>query len=148
VSGVVVNLRARSGNWPYGGDADRVVRDVTLRPFPSNPPSEPTSMINENHLLDRYLTLNPTVSIRKERFGALVYNHENRKLSFIRSEELLCIIEDLQKGASVKGALVANKIDPSRWPIFVASLSTLLNQGFVVSPPDGTGSPNAVISSG
>ncbi|MCL4313078.1 MAG: mycofactocin biosynthesis chaperone MftB [Actinobacteria bacterium] len=101
-------------------------------------------MINENLLLDQHLTLSPTVSTRKERFGALVYNHENRKLSFIRSEELLCIIEDLRQGASVKDALVANRVDPSRWPTFVASLSTLLAQGFLVSA-GGSSSSQAVV---
>ena len=61
--------------------------------------------------LERRLRLHPSVSLRPERFGALAYSFDTRKLSFIKHPDLLRVVESLD--------------DERRWPSFVTALSTL-----------------------
>ena len=70
-------------------------------------------------------TLDPQVSLRPEPFGALAYHFGNRRLSFLRSPDIVAVVRSLDSSPSVVAALEANEIDSRRWPSFIAALSTL-----------------------
>ena len=76
-------------------------------------------------LLERRLRLHPSVSLRPERFGALAYSFDTRKLSFIKHPDLLRVVESLDGEQTVAEALRSAQVDERRWPSFVTALSTL-----------------------
>jgi len=73
---------------------------------------------------DRY-RMSPNVSLRPERFGALAYSFDTRKLSFLKHPDLVKVVESLDDHDSVRDALVAVGVDERRWPSFLAALATL-----------------------
>ncbi|MDQ2678374.1 MAG: mycofactocin biosynthesis chaperone MftB [Actinomycetota bacterium] len=75
--------------------------------------------------LDRRLRLHSSVSLRPERFGALAYSFDTRKLSFIKHPDLLRVVESLDGDMTVADALRAAAVDERRWSSFVTALSTL-----------------------
>lgn len=75
--------------------------------------------------LDSRCTLNPAVSLRPERFGALAYSFDTRRLSFLKHPDLVRVVESLADHESVREALEAEGIDETRWPAFLKALSTL-----------------------
>ncbi len=75
--------------------------------------------------LDASYALDPQVSLRPEPFGALAYHFGNRRLSFLRSPDIVAVVRSLDSSASVHEALLANGIGERRWPSFTAALATL-----------------------
>jgi putative mycofactocin binding protein MftB len=75
--------------------------------------------------LERRLRLHPSVSLRPERFGALAYSFDTRKLSFIKHPDLLRVVESLDGAGTVREHLIASGVDEGRWPSFLTALSTL-----------------------
>ncbi|MFI5044239.1 MAG: mycofactocin biosynthesis chaperone MftB [Acidimicrobiales bacterium] len=75
--------------------------------------------------LDAPYTLDPQVSLRPERFGALAYHFGNRKLSFLKHPDLVAVVESLDGTGSLRASLVAVGVDERRWPTFVTALNTL-----------------------
>jgi putative mycofactocin binding protein MftB len=71
------------------------------------------------------------VALRPEPFGALAYHYGNRRLSFLRSPELVALVRSLAEHPGPDEALVASGIDASRWPTFRKALASLLDSGVV-----------------
>ena len=69
--------------------------------------------------------LDPQVALRPEPFGALAYHYGNRRLTFLRSPDLVALVRDLEHHESVDAALAASGIDAERWPTFRKALATL-----------------------
>lgn len=69
--------------------------------------------------------LHPRVALRPEPFGALAYHFDNRRLSFLRSPEIVSVVEALADHETVQDTLVACGIDAARWPSFEAALAQL-----------------------
>ena len=69
--------------------------------------------------------VDPMVALRPEPFGALAYHFGNRRLSFLRSPDIVAVVRSLEGSASVAAALEANEIDRRRWPSFTTALATL-----------------------
>jgi putative mycofactocin binding protein MftB len=63
--------------------------------------------------------------MRPEEFGALVYHFGNRRLSFLKSPEMLRVLEQLDNEPTLGGALEAAGVDRRRWPSFLEALETL-----------------------
>jgi putative mycofactocin binding protein MftB len=76
-------------------------------------------------VLDRPYELHPQVSIRPEPFGALAYHFGNRRLSFLRSPEIVGVVTTLADHESVADALTAAGVDTRRWPSFQNALAAL-----------------------
>ena len=76
-------------------------------------------------LLNRPLELDPQVSVRPEPFGALAYHHGNRRLVFLKHPDLVTIAHSLAEPPSLAAALMANGIEPSRWPSFASAFRSL-----------------------
>ncbi len=57
--------------------------------------------------LDRPWQLHPQVSVRPERFGALLYHFGTRRLSFLKSPALLTVVTSLGDAASAREACLS-----------------------------------------
>ncbi len=75
--------------------------------------------------LNQTFSLDPQVSLRPERFGALAYHFGNRKLSFLKHPDLVAVLEQFDGQRTLADALVLVGVDQDRWPSFLAALSTL-----------------------
>jgi putative mycofactocin binding protein MftB len=75
--------------------------------------------------LDSAYALDPMVSLRPEPFGALAYHFGNRRLSFLRSPDIVAVVRSLDGSASLRAALESNHIDERRWASFSTALTTL-----------------------
>jgi putative mycofactocin binding protein MftB len=80
---------------------------------------------------DRAYSLDPAVAIRPEPFGALAYHYGNRRLTFLRSPDLVDLVRDLEHHPSVDDALAASSVPPSRWPSFRRALASLADAGVI-----------------
>ena len=58
----------------------------------------------ESFDLDRPWQLHPQVSVRPERFGALLYHFGTRRLSFLKSPALLTVVSSLGDAPSARAA--------------------------------------------
>ena len=55
-------------------------------------------------VLDRAWGLAPQVSVRPERFGALLYHFGTRRLSFVKDPRLLTVVQALAEAPSARDA--------------------------------------------
>ena len=76
--------------------------------------------------------LHPKVALRPEPFGALAYHYGNRRLNFLRSPDLVRLVEALAAHPSARAAFDACGIVPTRWPSFEKALASLARSEFVV----------------
>ncbi len=76
-------------------------------------------------MLDEALELHPQVALRPEPFGALAYHYGNRRLTFVRADELVDLLRALGEHRSVDDALAASGVAPARWPAFRRALASL-----------------------
>ena len=75
--------------------------------------------------LDLPWRLSPQVSLRPERFGALVYHFGTRKLSFLKHPTLLAVVEGLAGAPSARAACSAAGVAEDELPRYRAALATL-----------------------
>lgn len=77
--------------------------------------------------------LSPDVAIRPEQFGALAYHYGNRRLVFLKSKDLVQLVQDLANYESASAAITAT-IAPNNQQSYVAALARLaLSEVLVVS---------------
>jgi putative mycofactocin binding protein MftB len=76
-------------------------------------------------LLDRRLRLDDRVALRPEPFGALAYHYGNRKLIFLKHPDVVRVVRALDGTDTLAATLRACAIAESRWPSFVAALTSL-----------------------
>ena len=69
--------------------------------------------------------LHPQVSVRPESFGALLYHFGNRRLSFLKSRQLLDLVQALPGHASAREAAAAAGIEPAQWAQYERALAAL-----------------------
>ncbi len=81
--------------------------------------------------LDQPYRLNPQVALRPEPFGALAYNYDNRRLVFLRSPDIVEVVETLESTANVQAALDTVGIERVRQDAFVAALNELEHAGVI-----------------
>jgi putative mycofactocin binding protein MftB len=75
--------------------------------------------------LDAAWTLHPQVSIRPERFGALLYHFGTRQLSFLKSPMLLTVVSGLDGATSARAACLDAGVPIDGLPQYRAALNTL-----------------------
>jgi mycofactocin biosynthesis protein MftB len=66
-----------------------------------------------------------SVALRPEPFGALVYHFGNRKLSFLKSKQLVAVVETLADHPNAVAALLACGVPESQWPAYGRALADL-----------------------
>ena len=75
--------------------------------------------------LDRPWQLHPQVSVRPERFGALLYHFGTRRLSFLKSPALLTVVSSLAEAPSAREACRLAGVSDAELPAYAAALATL-----------------------
>ena len=81
--------------------------------------------------LDAAYGLHPQVSIRPERFGALLYHFGTRRLSFLKSPALLEVVRSLDSARSARAACVAAGVSTAQLPSYESALATLAGSSMI-----------------
>ena len=81
--------------------------------------------------------LHPRVALRPEPFGALAYHYDNRRLNFLRSPDLVSLVESLADHPDPRRAFEAKGLDDRRWPAFERALEALASSDFLEPVPPG-----------
>ena len=79
--------------------------------------------------------LHQHVALRPEPFGALAYHYGNRKLNFLRSPELVRLVDDLEHFASARAAFDSLELDVGQWPAYGKALDALARSDFIEPLP-------------
>ena len=85
-------------------------------------------MICENPVafdLHRAYRLNPAATLRPEPFGALAYHFGNRRLSFLKTRQLVTVVRLLESHDSAADALDAAGVPVKQRASYAAALATL-----------------------
>ena len=75
--------------------------------------------------LDAAWQLDGRVSVRPERFGALLYHFGTRRLSFLKSPELLTVVSSLAGQPSARAACTRAGVPAAELGRYQAALATL-----------------------
>ena len=75
--------------------------------------------------LDARWRVSPQVSLRPERFGALVYHFGTRRLSFLKHPTLLAVVEGLAAAPTARAACEAAGVTDAELPRYAQALATL-----------------------
>jgi putative mycofactocin binding protein MftB len=75
--------------------------------------------------LDTAWQLHPQVSVRPERFGALLYHFGTRRLSFLKSPQLLTVVRGLAAAPTARAACLQAGLGPAELPAYATALATL-----------------------
>ncbi len=73
----------------------------------------------------------PSVALRPEPFGALVYHFGTRKLSFLKTPQLLTTVQALAEHPDVHSALVAAEVVDAQRPAYLRALAGLAASGTI-----------------
>jgi len=82
-------------------------------------------------VLERAWALSPQVSIRPERFGALLYDFGTRRLSFLKDPRLLTVVERLADAPSARAACEDAGVPDAALPAFEKALDRLAETGML-----------------
>ena len=85
----------------------------------------------ESFDLDRPWQLHPQVSVRPERFGALLYHFGTRRLSFLKSPALLTVVKSLGDAPSAREACRRAGLTPAELPAYATALQTLASSQMI-----------------
>jgi putative mycofactocin binding protein MftB len=75
--------------------------------------------------LHRAYRLNPAATLRPEPFGALVYHFGNRRLSFLKTPQLVTVVRLLESHDSAAGALDAAGVPVQQRASYASALAAL-----------------------
>jgi putative mycofactocin binding protein MftB len=75
----------------------------------------------------------PSVALRPEPFGALVYHFGTRRLSFLKTPQLVAVVSGLADHPDVRSALDAAGVDPTQHPAYLRALAGLAGNGTIVA---------------
>jgi putative mycofactocin binding protein MftB len=77
-----------------------------------------------------------SVALRPEPFGALVYSFGTRKLSFLKSKQLVAVVQALAEHPSALAALEASGVSEAQRPAYVKALADLARSQ-MIEPQEG-----------
>ncbi|MBY8861205.1 mycofactocin biosynthesis chaperone MftB [Nocardia sp. CA2R105] len=75
--------------------------------------------------------LAPTVSLRSEPFGALAYDFHTRKLSFLKSVQLVGVVEQLAECPSALSAIDRAGVPANEQQRYVSALAALARSNMI-----------------
>ena len=81
--------------------------------------------------LDAPWCLTAQVSVRPERFGALMYHFGTRRLSFLKSPTLLSVVRDLGNCPTARDACVRAGVPAADLPAYHSALATLAKSDMI-----------------
>lgn len=80
---------------------------------------------------DRPFRCSPSVALRPEPFGALVYHFGTRRLSFLKTPQLVDVVSGLERHPSVHAAIDAAGVAPAQRPAYLKALAGLAENGTI-----------------
>lgn len=83
--------------------------------------------------LDGTWAVHAQVSIRPERFGALLYHFGTRRLSFLKDPKLLQVLENLADAPTARSACESAGVTAAELPSYRAALTTLAGSHMIVT---------------
>jgi len=89
------------------------------------------AVLADSAALERRLELHPQVALRPEPFGALVYHFGTRKLSFLKTPQLLSTVQALAEQPDVHAALAAAAVPAEQRPAYLRALAGLAASGTI-----------------
>ncbi len=75
--------------------------------------------------------LDDSVALRPEPFGALAYHFGTRRLSFLKTPELVDVVRRLEHSPTVEAALGDAGVPEAHWAAYVAALQGLAGGGMI-----------------
>lgn len=90
------------------------------------------SLEQDRSVLDRCWKLHPSVSIRPEPFGALIYHFGTRRLSFLKSRLLLDVVTGLDDQPDARSACLAAGVPDAELATYGQALDTLASSQMIV----------------
>jgi putative mycofactocin binding protein MftB len=81
--------------------------------------------------LERAWELHPQVSVRPERFGALLYHFGTRRLSFLKDRRLLAVVQGLAATPSAREACTRAGVGDAELPAYERALRRLADTEMV-----------------
>lgn len=91
-----------------------------------------TSVMSVTFEEHRAWSLNPSVALRPESFGALAYDFGTRRLSFLKHPLLVRVVRALEEHESAEQACVAVGVQPGQRAAIGRALGTLADTGMIV----------------
>ena len=73
----------------------------------------------------------PSVALRPEPFGALVYHFGTRRLSFLKTPQLVDVVSGLEHHPDVHGAVEAAGVPQPQRPAYLRALAGLAANGTI-----------------
>jgi putative mycofactocin binding protein MftB len=80
---------------------------------------------------DRGYRCSPRVALRPEPFGALVYHFGTRRLSFLKTPQLVAVVSGLEQHHSVHAAIDAADVADAQRPAYLRALAGLAANGTI-----------------
>jgi mycofactocin biosynthesis protein MftB len=77
----------------------------------------------------------PSVALRPEPFGALVYHFGTRRLSFLKTPELVRVVSGLADHPDVHSAISAAGVAEAQRPAYLRALAGLAENGTIEPRP-------------
>ena len=77
----------------------------------------------------------PQVALRPEPFGALVYHFGTRRLSFLKTPQLLEVVSGLEHHPDVHSAVAAAGVEEAQRPAYLRALAGLAANGTIEPRP-------------
>ncbi len=77
----------------------------------------------------------PRVALRPEPFGALVYHFGTRRLSFLKTPQLVEVVSGLEQHPDVHAALDAAGVEDAQRPAYLRALAGLAANGTIEERP-------------
>jgi len=71
------------------------------------------------------------VAVRPEPFGALVYHFGTRRLSFLKTPQLVAVVCGLADHPDVHAAIDAAGVEPAQRPAYLQALAGLADNGTI-----------------
>ena len=100
--------------------------------MPATPPVGTVDTVDSSlhPMLGEAWRLDGSVALRPEPFGALAYHFGTRRLSFLKTPELVDVVRNLASG-TVRDALVASGVPEPHWPAYARALEGLAAGGMI-----------------
>jgi mycofactocin biosynthesis protein MftB len=75
--------------------------------------------------------LSSGVALRDESFGALAYDFATRRLSFLKTRQLVDVVRGLESAPDVHSALTAASVPQGDWTTYLGALEGLAHSGMI-----------------
>ena len=85
--------------------------------------------------LDAAWRLHPQVSVRPERFGALLYHFGTRRLSFVKTPELFAVVAALDSQPTARAACAQAGVGAAALPAYAQALGILAASQMICERP-------------